>query len=288
MTRAVAAPRVLNIADLRRLAKRRLPRVVFDYIDGGADAEVTLRGNSRAFEALTFLPRCAVVTPASSVQTTVVGTRLDLPFLLAPVGSSRMFYPRGEAVAARAAGAAGTVYILSTFSGTPMEEVRAASSGPVWYQVYLVGGRVRATAMIERVKAAGFSALVVTIDTPVAGLRERDLRNGTKELLGDSLPMRLRYLPQFFARPRWLMDFLADGGLMSFPNVVVPGVGAMPYADVSVALEQTVVTWKDLDWIRAAWGGPIVVKGVLTAEDARRSVECGAQAIVVSNHGARQ
>ena len=213
MMRAVAAPRVLNIADLRRLAKRRLPRVVFDYIDGGADAEITLRGNSLAFEALTFRPRCAVVTPTPSVQTKVVGTTLDLPFLLAPVGSSRMFYPRGEAVAARAAGAAGTVYILSTFSGTPMEEVRAASSGPVWYQVYLVGGRDVATAMIDRVKTAGFAALVVTIDTPVAGMRERDLRNGTKELLRGGLSM-LPYLaanarPAALARRlsrRWRAD----------------------------------------------------------------------------------
>jgi isopentenyl diphosphate isomerase/L-lactate dehydrogenase-like FMN-dependent dehydrogenase len=286
MTRAVAAPRVLNIADLRRLAKRRLPRVVFDYIDGGADAEFTLRENCRAFEAVTFRPRCAVTTPSSSVQTTVLGTTLDLPFLLAPLGSSRMFYPRGEAVAARAAGAAGTVYILSTLSGTPMEEVRAASNGPVWYQVYLVGGRAVATAMIERAKAAGFSTLVVTVDTPVSGMRERDLRNGTKDLLDGGLAM-LPYLPQMLARPRWLAAFLADGGLMKFPNVMLPE-GPMPYAEVGAALEQSVVCWDDLRWIRELWKGPVVLKGVQTADDARRAVDHGADALVVSNHGGRQ
>jgi L-lactate dehydrogenase (cytochrome) len=286
MTRAVAAPHVLNIADLRRLAKRRLPRVVFDYIDGGADAEVTLRGNALAFEALTFRPRCAVVTPAPSAKTTVVGATLDLPFLLAPVGSSRMFYPRGEAVAARAAGAAGTVYILSTFSGTPMEEVRAASSGPVWYQVYLVGGRDAATSMIERVKAAGFSALVVTIDTAVAGMRERDLRNGAKELVRGGMSM-LPYLPQMLARPRWLAAFLADGGLMTFPNVMLSG-RPMPYAEVGAALEQSAVCWDDLRWIRDLWKGPLVVKGVQTGDDARRAADKGVDALIVSNHGGRQ
>jgi L-lactate dehydrogenase (cytochrome) len=167
-----------------------------------------------------------------------------------------------------------------------MEEVRAASSGPVWYQVYLVGGRDRATAMIERVKAAGFAALVVTIDTPVAGMRERDLRNGTKELLRGGLSM-LPYLPQMLARPRWLAAFLADGGLMKFPNVMLCG-GAMPYAEVGAALEQSAVCWDDLRWIRELWKGPLVVKGVQTADDARRAADKGADALVVSNHGGRQ
>ena len=279
---------VVNIGDLRRIARRRLPRVVFDYIDGAADAEVTLRENCRAFEMVTFRPRHAVAVSSLNLGTTVLGQKIDLPFILAPVGSSRMFWPRGEEVAAREAARAGTTYTLSTLSGCRMEDVAQASDRHVWYQLYLLGGRDAARGAIARARAAGFSALVVTIDTPVAGLRERDVRNGTKELLGDSLPTKLRHLSQFFARPRWLMDFLADGGLMSFPNVVVDGQGPFPYADVSVALEHTVVTWQDFDWIREAWGGPIVVKGVLTAEDARRSVDVGAQAIVVSNHGARQ
>jgi L-lactate dehydrogenase (cytochrome) len=279
---------VVNIGDLRRIAKRRLPRVVFDYIDGAADGEVTLRENCRAFEMLTFRPRHAVATASCQLGTTVLGQKIDLPFILAPVGSSRMFYPRGEEVAAREAAKAGTTYILSTLSGCRLEDVARSSDRHVWYQLYLLGGHDAARASIARARAAGFSALVVTIDTPVAGLRERDVRNGSKELLGDSLPMKLRYLPQFFSRPRWLIDFLADGGLMSFPNVVVPGQGPMPYTDISVALEQTMVTWNDLKWIRDAWGGAIVIKGVLTGEDARRAVDAGADAIVVSNHGARQ
>ena len=284
---SMAPPRVVNIADLRRIAARRLPRAVFDYIDGGADAEVTLRENSRAFEEVTFRPRCAVAIPQCELGTRVLGIPVSMPILLAPVGSSRMFYPRGEEVAAREAGAAGTIYILSTLSGCRLEDVKAATAGPAFYQLYLVGGRDAARRAIERAKKAGYSALVVTIDTPVAGLRERDLRNGTKELLAGGM-QRLRFLPQFFARPRWLVDFLRDGGLMDFPNIVPPGQGPYPYADITVALEQTTVTWKDFGWIREAWGGPIVVKGVLTGDDARRAVDEGAAAVVVSNHGARQ
>jgi isopentenyl diphosphate isomerase/L-lactate dehydrogenase-like FMN-dependent dehydrogenase len=279
--------RVVNIADLRRLAKRRLPRVVFDYIDGGADDEMTLRENSRVYDLVTLRPRCAVAIPKCDLRTTVLGTALDLPLLLGPIGSTRMFYPRGEAVAARAAGDAGTVYTLSTLSGSTLEEVKAASSGPVWYQLYLVGGHDVARATIERARRAGFSALVVTVDTPVAGLRERDLRNGTKELLTRRVWSMLPFVGQFLARPRWLVGFLADGGLMTFPNVVLPD-GPMPYADVGIALEQSVVCWQDLRWIRDAWKGPIVVKGVHTGEDARRAIDEGADAIVVSNHGGRQ
>jgi L-lactate dehydrogenase (cytochrome) len=156
---------------------------VFDYIDGGAETEGTLRENCRAFDAVTFRPRSAVAVPTGDLGITVLGTRLALPFLFAPVGSSRLFYPRGEEVAADVAGRAGTAYILSTLSGCRLEDVRAASSGPVWYQLYLLGGRAVASTTIERAKRAGYSALVVTIDTPVAGLRERDVRNGVREIL---------------------------------------------------------------------------------------------------------
>jgi isopentenyl diphosphate isomerase/L-lactate dehydrogenase-like FMN-dependent dehydrogenase len=288
MPRAVSSPRVVNIADLRRLAERRLPRAVFDYIDGGADAEFTLRENCRVYDDVILRPRNAVAIPRCDLHVTVLGRRLELPFLLAPVGSSRMFYPRGEEAAAGVAGSVGTAYILSTLSGCRLEDVKAASTGPVWYQLYLVGGREVASAAIERARNAGFSALAVTIDTAVSGLRERDVRNGTKELLGPSVLARLPFLPQFLARPRWLAGFLSDGGLMSFPNVVIPGQGPMPYADVGAALEQSTVSWSDLRWIREVWKGPIVIKGVLTGEDARRAVDEGAEALVVSNHGGRQ
>ena len=281
--------RAVNVEDLRRLAKRRLPRAVFDYIDGGADAEVTLRENSRAFESVMFRARNAVVPSPCSLRTTVLGTSIDLPFALAPVGSSRLFFPRGECVAAREAGAAGTAYALSTLSGCALEDVKAATQGPVWYQLYLLGGRECATAAMERARKAGFSALVVTVDTAVAGRRERDLRNGATELVTRRPWTMLPYAAQFLVRPWWLAGFLRDGGLMRFPNVVLPGSGPMPYADVGAALEQSTVSWDDLRWIRDAWGtAPIVVKGVLSGDDARRALDAGADAVVVSNHGGRQ
>jgi L-lactate dehydrogenase (cytochrome) len=287
MSNSVDSSRVVNIADLRRLAERRLPRVAFDYIDGGADAEVTLRENCRIFDDVLFRPRSAVALPACDLRTTVFGTELALPFILAPVGSSRMFYPRGEVVAARAAGAAGTAYTLSTLSGCRVDEVKAGTKGPVWYQVYLVGGREIATAGIERAKACGCSALVVTVDTAVAGQRERDFRNGTKELLTRNPWTMLPYVHQFLTRPRWLAAFVKDGGLMSFPNVELSD-GPMGYADVGAALEKSTVCWDDLRWIRDLWKGPLVIKGVMIGDDARRAVDEGADGIVVSNHGGRQ
>jgi L-lactate dehydrogenase (cytochrome) len=197
-------------------------------------------------------------------------------------------YPRGEEAAAGAAGAAGIAYALSTLSGCRLEDVAAASEGPLWYQLYLVGGRDCALSAIERAKAVGFSALVVTIDTAVAGMRERDLRNGVKELLSGKLGSKLPFVSQLLIRPRWLAGFLADGGLMKFPNVVIPGKGPMLYADVTAALEHSIVTWDDLEWIQRAWNGPIVIKGIHTGDDARRAVDVGATALVVSNHGGRQ
>jgi isopentenyl diphosphate isomerase/L-lactate dehydrogenase-like FMN-dependent dehydrogenase len=277
----------VNIADLRLAAKKRLPRSVFDYIDGGADAEVTLRENCRAFEDVVFRPRSAVATPKVDLRTTVLGTTNELPFLLAPVGSSRMFYPRGEEVAARAAGDAGTTYILSTLSGCRVQDVRQSSRGPVWYQLYLIGGRDVALGAIDRAKQSGCSALVVTIDTPVAGLRERDIRNGSKELVSGDWMTMFPHIGQFLARPRWLAAYLRDGGLMKFPNIVLKS-GPMPYADVGAALESSMTSWPDLTWIRDAWGGKIVVKGVHTADDARQAIDHGADAVVVSNHGGRQ
>ena len=288
MSNSSALRGIVNIGDLRRLAQRRLPRAVFDYVDGGAEDERTLNENCRAFEQVVFRPRSAVSAPVCDLHVTVLGTRFDLPFLLAPIGSTRLLYPRGETHAARAAGAAGTAYILSTFSGTPLEDVRSASRGSVWYQLYLVGGRDVALAAMARARAAGFSALVVTIDTAVAGLRERDVRNGVRELASLRIGSMLPFLPQLLARPRWLAGFFADGGLMKFPNVMLPGQGPMPYADVGAALEQSAVAWEDLRWIREAWNGPVVVKGIHTGDDAGRAIDAGADAIVVSNHGGRQ
>lgn len=274
--------------DLRPLARRRLPKAVFDYLDGGAEGEVTLRENCRVFDDVTFRPRHAVAVPDCDLRTRVLGFDVSFPALLAPVGYSRLMHPDGEAGAARAAGAAGTAYILSTLSGHRLEDVKAASSGPVCYQLYLMGGREASEAVIERARVAGCAALVVTIDTAVAGMRERDFRNGMKELMGDSVLAKIPFLPQVLSRPAWLAGFLLDGGLSKLSNVVIPGKGPMELIDVSAALAAAAVTWNDLRWIRNLWPGLIVIKGVLTADDARRAIDEGVAAIVVSNHGGRQ
>jgi isopentenyl diphosphate isomerase/L-lactate dehydrogenase-like FMN-dependent dehydrogenase len=287
-SRTVASPRVVCIEDFRPIARQRVPKPVFDYLDGGAEGEVTLRENCRVFNDVTFRPRHAVALSACDLHTRVLGFDLSLPILLAPVGYSRLMHPGGEVAAARAAGRAGIGYILSTISGHKLEDVKAGSSGPVFYQLYLMGGRSAAEAAIERARVAGFSALVVTIDTPVSGIRERDYRNGMAELISGGPLEKIPFLPQVLSRPGWLISFLLDGGLPGLPNVIVPGKGPMPLVDVAAALAESAVTWADLRWIRDLWQGPIVVKGVLTGDDARRAIDEGAAAISVSNHGGRQ
>jgi isopentenyl diphosphate isomerase/L-lactate dehydrogenase-like FMN-dependent dehydrogenase len=286
--RSVASPRVVCIEDFRPIARQRVPKSVFDYLDGGAEGEVTLRENCRVFSDVTFRPRHAVAVPQCNLRTRVLGFDLALPFLLAPVGYSRLMHPGGEVAAARAAGRAGTGYILSTISGHKLEDVKAGSAGPVFYQLYLMGGRGAAEAVIERARVAGFSALVVTIDTPVSGIRERDYRNGMKELISGGPLAKIPYLPQILSHPGWVIEYLLDGGLPGLPNVVIPGKGPMPLVDINAALAESTPTWADLSWIREIWKGPIVIKGVLTADDARRAVDEGVAAISVSNHGGRQ
>ena len=290
MSRTVAPPRVLNIDDLRRAAKRRLPRVVFDYIDGGADAEVTLRENCRAFEDVLFRPRSAVATRRATCAPTVLGTRLELPFLLAPVGSSRMFYPRGEEAAARAAGKAGTGYILSTLSGCRLEDVKAATTGPAWYQLYLVGGRDVALAAIAR--AQGRRLLGAGRHHRHAGrrpARARSCATASKELLTRQPVARCaRTCGSFLARPRWLAEFLRRRRSDELPQR-----RAARRAD---AVRRRRRRARAVDRVAGTtsagsarlWKGPIVVKGVHTADDARRAVDEGAEAVVVSNHGGRQ
>jgi isopentenyl diphosphate isomerase/L-lactate dehydrogenase-like FMN-dependent dehydrogenase len=284
----VSSVRATNIEDLRRLARRRLPRAVFDYVDGGAEDELTLADNVGAFRDVTFRPRGAVAVTNCDLTARVLGRELAFPAMLAPVGYSRLMHPDGEVGAARAAGNAGTGYILSSVSARRLEEVKAASAGPVWYQLYLLGGREAAEPGIDRARRSGFSALVLTVDTAVAGMRERDWRNGISELLGTSLLAKLRYLPNVMAHPRWLAAFLLDGGMPRLENVVVPGKGPMELVDVAAALAQSVVTWDDLKWIRKVWTGPIVIKGILIGDDVRRAIDEGAAAVVVSNHGGRQ
>ena len=281
-------PLVVNIEDLRRLARRRLPRSVFDYLDGGAEDEATLRENPRAFNDILFRPRTAVAFSQCDMHVQVAGLDLAFPAILAPVGYSRLMHPEGEVAAAKAAGEIGTAYTLSTISGHKLEDVKAATKGPAWYQLYLLGGRAPAEAGIDRARRAGYAALVITVDTAVAGMRERDPRNGMKQLLGSSPFAKLPYLPEILTHPRWLAAFLADGGVPPLHNVTMPGQGPMKLLDVAAALADAAVTWKDLEWIRKVWNGPIIVKGILTGDDARRAADEGAVAVIVSNHGGRQ
>jgi len=286
--KSMNSSRIVNVDDLRRLAERRVPKAVFDYLDGGAESEITLFENCRAFRDITFRPRGAVAISNCNLSTTVIGQEISVPFMLAPVGYSRLMNPEGEIAGAGAAGEAGTGYILSTISGHKLEDVKAASMGPCWYQLYLLGGRAAAEAALERAQRAGYSALVLTIDTPVAGMRERDPRNGMKELLGSSPFAKIPFLPDILAHPGWVISFLLDGGVPKLQNIVIPGKGPMDLLDVGTALSDSTVTWADLKWIRESWSGPVIVKGILIADDAKRAIDEGVAAVVVSNHGGRQ
>jgi L-lactate dehydrogenase (cytochrome) len=197
-------------------------------------------------------------------------------------------HPGGEIAAARAAGRSGAGYILSTVSGHRLENVKAASSAPLWYQLYLTGGRAAAEDAINRAQACAYKVLVITIDTTVIGKRERELRSGMEQMLRGNLWSKLPFLSQVFARPRWLLHFLLDGGLPVMPNIVSPSKGPLRVSEAHTAIVRSAFTWDDMTWIRQQWPGPIVIKGVLTADDARRSLDHGASGIVVSNHGGRQ
>ncbi len=286
--RKLRSSAVVNIEDLRRLAQRRVPRAVFDYLDGGADAEVTLAENCRAFRDTTFRPRNGVAAYNCKTSVSVLGQEIAFPAILSPVSYIRLMHADGEAGVARAAGEAGTIYTLPTISGHTLEVVKAASTGPLWYQLYLIGGRAAAEGAIDRARRAGYSALVLTVDTPASGNRERDPRSGMKELLAPALLPKVRFLPNILAHPRWLASFLLDGGIPKMGNVVIPGKGPMDLVAVGPALSHAGASWEDLRWIREMWPGPIVAKGVLTGDDARRAVDEGAAAVVVSNHGGRQ
>jgi len=280
--------KAININELRSLARSRVPTIVFDYIDGGAEAEVTMRENSRVFEHVSFLPRQALAFSDCNLRTRVLGCELSMPVLLAPVGYCRVMHPDGDIGAARAAGNIGTAAILSTVSGHRLEEVKAASRGPVWYQLYLTGGREAAENAMVRAQSVGYEVLVITIDTTVIGMRERELRSGMEQLLRGSLWSQIPFIPQLLARPRWLLRFLLDGGLPAMPNVVKPNRGPLRVSEAHAALGRSTFAWDDMAWIRQLWQGPIVIKGVLTADDARRALDHGAAAVVVSNHGGRQ
>ena len=269
------------------MARARLPAVVFDYLDGGAEDERSLRDNSRAFRRWIFRPRFGVKIPNLDLSVTVMGQRLDWPAMAAPIGYSGLMHRHGEAGVGRAAARAGIASILSTISGARLEDV-AATGVPLFLQIYLLGGRAAGEATLARAQQAGVKGLFLTIDTPVAGLRERDFRNGLAQLMGKNPMAKLPYLSDVLAHPGWLTGYMMGARMSHLPNVIIPGQGPLPLTDVAKALARSVVTWEDLKWIRAQWKGPIAVKGVLTDDDARRAVDGGADAVVVSNHGGRQ
>jgi isopentenyl diphosphate isomerase/L-lactate dehydrogenase-like FMN-dependent dehydrogenase len=285
---AMRLSRAVNIEDLRELARRRVPKIVFNYIDGGAEGEWTLRENRRSFDVVTFRPRHAVAVPECDLRTRVLGMELAMPLLLAPVGYLRVMHPEGEMAAARAAGRAGVAFVLSTVSGHKLEDVKAASTGHVWYQLYLTGGRAAADNALRRAMDVGYSVLVITIDSTVIGCREREVRDGMDQLLRGSTWSKIPFLPNILTHPRWLTRFFLDGGLPDMPNIVSPERGVLRVRDAHTAMKRESFSWHDMQWIRALWKGPIVIKGILSAVDAKRALDNGAAAVVVSNHGGRQ
>ena len=282
--------------------RRRIPPIVSEYFRGGADAEITLRGNVRAFQESMTTAYGALKFPSLDMSTTVVGQRLELPWFIAPVGSIRTLYPKADAVASKVAGEFGTAMTQSTLSGTRLEEVAAASNGPCWFQLYLCGGRETALRGIARAKEAGFKALVLTMDTGVAGMRTMHARMKPMEAmrsfaglsLGDRLALALRKLslaPQMLLRLPWLLQFYRDGGMFEFVNVLDENGVPMPSdGDIAKHLAASTVTWDDLKWIKEAWGTelPLIIKGVHCAYDARKAEEHGATGVIWSNHGGRQ
>ena len=280
----------VTVDHLRQVMEKRVPPIVREYYRGGADNEITLRDNVEAFQRERFKPRSAIQLDTVEMRTEILGHQIGLPVIAGPIGSPRMLWPRGEAVAAKAVGDAGTICTLSTLTGTDLEEVRAASQGPCWYQLYLVGGKEVAARGIERAKNAGYSALVLTIDTAVAGNRAQHEWMGAPQAINGTPLQKLQFGPQMLRHLSWLKSFYADGGMMQFRNVIQNNGQPMPYADVGTQLRTSVVTWEHLPWIREVWGKdkPIILKGVQCVEDAQLAVDNGVDAIVISNHGGRQ
>ena len=271
----------LTIADLRTIAQRRTPRGPFDYTDGGADAEATLNRARRVFEEVEFRPRVLRDVARVDLSTEVLGTRMRLPFGIAPTGFTRMMHHEGEIAGAQAAEAAGIPFCLSTMGTRSIEEVaQAAPGGDNWFQLYMWKDRDRSMALVERARAAGFRALVLTVDVPVAGDRLRDRRNGL------TIPPTLtpRTIANAMPRPAWWLNFLTTeplrfASLDSWNGTV---------AELLESMFDATVSFEDLRWIAQQWDGPVVVKGIQTVEDALLSVEAGATAIQLSNHGGRQ
>lgn len=278
-----------SVSDYRELARRRLPRLIFDYVDGGAFDEATLRANRDDLSKLMLKQKVLRDVSSLDTSTTLFGQRLELPLILAPIGFAGMMARRAEAQAARAAEKAGVPYTLSTVGICPIEEVRRATSKPFWFQLYMMRDRGVVKEILARAQAANCGALVFTVDLPVLGTRYRDIRNG----MGVQLPLlsRLRMAANFASRPGWIYDVGIKGRPLTFGNLQgvvkdAKSLGAL-LAWTTTALDPS-VTWKDLEWVRGLWKGPLILKGVLDPDDAKEAVATGADGLIVSNHGGRQ
>ena len=278
---------ITSVAEARQIAQRRLPRLAFDFVDGGAEDEVTLRANLAAFERVTLRPHPLVDVSKRDLTTTLFGTRIRMPILIGPTGLSRLAGGEGELAGARAAARARTIFTLSSMGSQSIEDVAGTDARPLWFQLYLWRQRDLVESFVERAADAGFEALVVTLDVPVAGNRERDVRNGF------TIPPRAnaRNVVDLLRHPGWFARGLRppiafrnlEGSESADPRQTVAHAR---YIDES--LSNPGATYEDLDRIRALWKGALLVKGVLTGEDAVRAVEHGVDGIIVSNHGGRQ
>lgn len=279
--------RCINIKDLRRAAKGKLPSPLFNYIDGGADDEWTLRRNTAAFDDYELQPHYLNDVGKVDLSTTVLGCELKLPFFLSPTGMSRLFHRDKELGAARAAARAGTLYCLSTMATTSLEDVARATDGPKMFQIYVLKDRELTREFVQRCKSAGYKALCLTVDTALAGNRERD------KVYGMTLPptLNVRNVFSYATSFEWLFGLLLDADFR-LANVVhrvdALGKGAMRLIDYVNSQFDRTVTWDDVAWLAEQWGGPLVIKGMTTAHDARKAVEAGATAAMLSNHGGRQ
>jgi isopentenyl diphosphate isomerase/L-lactate dehydrogenase-like FMN-dependent dehydrogenase len=282
----VRLSRAVTVADLRSAARRRLPRMVFDFVDGGAEDEITRDDNEAAFRRLKFRPRVLVDVSERPQEVTVLGRRLGMPVILGPTGLMRMVAPDGELAAAAAAERFGTVSVQSSGSSVSMEDVARSVATPQWFQLYPWGDRRTVEHLIGRARDAGYGAMVVTVDVPVVGAREKDLRNGLT--VPPEVSPRTGW--DLARHPRWLASLLAHPKptYANFTGVMPDARGTSGLAAHTMGMLNPGHTWRDLEWMIERFGGPVVLKGVMTGEDARRAVDVGCRAVAVSNHGGRQ
>jgi L-lactate dehydrogenase (cytochrome) len=279
-------PLILSVDDLRKLAKKRVPRAIFDYAAGGAYEERTLLRNTADLDAMTFRQRVMVDMSNISLATTLLGQPVSMPLAIGPTGLAGLFHADGEILAARAAAACGIPYCMSTMSICSIEDVRAATERPFWFQQYLMKDRGFNQELIDRAAAAQCSALMLTLDLQILGERRRDPRNGL------TIPPRLtlRNALDVAAKPSWALKVLF-GKRRTFGNLVgrIGGSSAIrTLSEWTAAQFDPSANWRDVEWVRSRWPGKLILKGVLDAEDARLALAAGADAIVVSNHGGRQ